>query len=1628
MKDTNKIVVKKASEHNLQNIDVSIPKNQMTVVTGVSGSGKSSLAFDTIFREGQRRYLESFSSYARSFLGKAGKPSMESISGLLPSISIDQKTTTANSRSTVGTLSEIYDFLRLLFARLGKSDQPYLKLDRSLFSFNSPHGACPICKGLGVQDRIDPDLLISDPTKTVRDGAFAMTTPSGYIVYSQVTMDVLNDVCNAHDFSVDIPWQELTEEQKKVILHGSNRIKVPFGKHPLENRLKWSGITAKPRDEGFYTGIVTIMEDILKRDRNGNILRFARSITCPSCNGTRLNSNALSVKFNGKNIADLNSLSLLELDTFLSNIELKDNSKKIADLIISEIAKRIKILDQLGLGYLTLDRESTTLSGGEAQRIRLAIQTLGDLQNVLYVLDEPSIGLHPQHNGALISALAGLQQKGNTLLVVEHDEDFIRNSTNLIDIGPKAGIEGGELLYSGKTSEFFKEDHPNSLTWKLLKEDPDYKSLSLSRSGSGKVLQIKGAVINNLQNVDASFKLGCLNVVCGVSGAGKSSLIEQTLVRALRQKLYRAKEISGKHDSIEGIEDINKIIDINQSPIGRTPRSNPATYTKLFDHIRGLFAEQPMSKENGWKKNRFSFNVKGGRCEHCQGAGIQEIGMHFLNNISVPCQHCNGKRFNAETLEAKYKGKSIFDVLKLSIQEAAEFFEENKKISKFLSALLDLGLGYIKLGQPSTTLSGGEAQRVKLASELAKPDTGSTLYILDEPTTGLHLYDIIHLLKALHKLVDSGNTVIIIEHHPQIIFSADHILELGPGSGDNGGTIIFSGTAAEMLESNNSVYVNSISSKVKPEFQKVISTKNFIELENVSTHNLKNISLKIPHNKLTVITGVSGSGKSSLAFDTIFAEGHKRFTESLSTYARRFMKNLSQPEFDKLTGLSPTIAINQRSRSNNPRSTVGTFTEIYDLLRLLFARASTNDNSKRQPLSNEFSFNHEAGACPVCKGLRNKMKPDPIKIVSNPEKSLIAGALNGTKTGKFYGDPWGQHVAILKAVGIELNFDFSKPWNELSTDEQKIAMYGTGKKSFDVNWQFKRKNREGEHKWKSDWLGFCGYIEEEYQRKHQDKRGIALLPLFSSIECETCSGSGLKREILNYKIAGLNIYEFTLFSIKKISNYLSELNLDYSGFSTIQNKVINEVNPFVQAKLQKLIDVGLGYLTLARKTDSLSGGELHRLQLTVHSGGNLTGVTYILDEPTIGLHPRDTEKMISTLKELRDKGNTVLVVEHDKDMISNADHLIELGPEAGTEGGKILANCAADNLEKLGKTQTYQYINGKKKLHQSTRRSANNTAFKINGANANNLKNIDVTFYKGLITTITGVSGSGKSSLLFDVIYNSFKNKRISQAKSIVGFEQFDSVVLVDQQPIAKSSVSTPATFSGVFDRIRKLFAATELAKSFGINHSNFSYLNKVGQCSNCKGLGYKEVSMDFLSDVQLECDVCHGKRYKEEILNIPYIGSNISEVLDMTIKNSAKFFSDNNRIIYYLQILTEVGLGYLTLGQPLNTLSGGENQRLKLAKALLDSKQDQQVLYLLDEPSTGLHFADISKLLILLEKIRDAGNTIIIVEHNTDIIKASDWVIDLGPEGGDEGGYLLASCPPEELKDVKESITGRYL
>ncbi len=682
----NKIIVKNASENNLKNIDVEIEHNKITVVTGVSGSGKSSLAYDIVCNEAQRRYISSFSTRARQHLKRLKRPDVEQITGLLPTISVGQKTTNNNPRSTVGTMSEINDFMRLLFARLGKANKKNTKkIERRLFSFNTQYGACEHCKGLGIEEVIDAEKLIEDKNKTLREGALKITTPSGYTVYSQVTIDVMNQVCNAHNFNVDIPWKDLTPEQKKIILYGTNIIKIPFGKHTLESRMKWSGITAKPREEGFYKGIIPVMEEILKRDRNKNILRFVTSQKCSVCKGKRLNEDALSIIYKNKNIADFFEMTIENLHNYFNSNEFSKQANTVELSIKEAILKRTNFLLKLGLGHLKLNRNSGTLSGGEAQRIRLVNILTSQVRNTLFVLDEPSIGLHPKDNKKLISILQELVNNGNTVLIVEHDEETILNSNNIIDIGTYAGVNGGNLMYSGTLDSFISKNIKNSITHDFLTGKNKIKIPKIRRTQKGKFLTIKNANNNNLKNISIKIPLGVLTVVTGVSGAGKSSLIHNVLANKIKKEINKATNLTiGQHFEIHGIENISKLIEIDQSPIGRTPRSNPATYTKLFDYIRDLFASLPEAKEKKWKKGRFSFNNKGGRCETCQGAGLVQIGMHFMGNVDIVCTDCNGKRFNNETLSVKFNGKNIYDVLEMSINDAVVFFAGKPKITRIL--------------------------------------------------------------------------------------------------------------------------------------------------------------------------------------------------------------------------------------------------------------------------------------------------------------------------------------------------------------------------------------------------------------------------------------------------------------------------------------------------------------------------------------------------------------------------------------------------------------------------------------------------------------------------------------------------------------------------------------------------------------------------------------------------------------------------------------------------------------------------------------------------------------------------------------------------------------------------------
>ncbi|MBM6787099.1 excinuclease ABC subunit UvrA [Ligilactobacillus salivarius] len=925
----NKIKIRGARAHNLKNIDVDIPKDKLVVVTGLSGSGKSSLAFDTLYAEGQRRYVESLSAYARQFLGQMDKPDVDSIDGLSPAISIDQKTTSKNPRSTVGTVTEINDFLRLLWARVGtpicpndgheitsqspeqmvdkilelpertklqilapivrgkkgqhkkiiekvKKDgfvriivdgeihdvEEEIELDKNkkhdisvvvdrivlkdgirsrlfdsleaalrltngnvavdvigdkmlqfsenfscpycgftigeleprIFSFNAPFGACPDCDGIGVKLEVDKDLVIPDDTKTLNEGALAPWNP----ISSKYYPTMLQQACEAFGIDMDTPFKDLPDKDKKIILYGAGDREFHF-----KFKSDFGGL--KDIDTTFE-GVIPNVERRY-RETNSDFTRdvmrqYMTSLTCQTCHGYRLNEQALSVKIAGKHIGEVSDFPINESLNFFENLTFSEQNQEIARPILKEIDDRLTFLKNVGLDYLTLSRSARTLSGGEAQRIRLATQIGSNLSGVMYVLDEPSIGLHQRDNDRLIASLKKMRDLGNTLIVVEHDEDTMRAADYLIDIGPGAGENGGQVIAAGTPKQVEKKR--NSLTGQYLSGKKYITIPNERRKGNGKKIEVKGASENNLKNIDVSFPLGEFIAVTGVSGSGKSTLVNMILKRALAQKLNHNSEKPGKYQRIEGVENIEKIIDIDQTPIGRTPRSNPATYTGVFDDIRGLFAQTNQAKLRGYGKGRFSFNIKGGRCEACKGDGIIKIEMNFLPDVYVPCEVCHGTRYNSETLEVEYKDKNIADILNMTVSEALTFFEPIPKIKRKLQTIVDVGLGYVKLGQPATTLSGGEAQRMKLASELHKKSNGKTFYILDEPTTGLHSEDIKRLLEVLQRLVDKGNTVLVIEHNLDVIKTADYLIDLGPEGGDGGGQIVATGTPEEVIKVNDS--------------------------------------------------------------------------------------------------------------------------------------------------------------------------------------------------------------------------------------------------------------------------------------------------------------------------------------------------------------------------------------------------------------------------------------------------------------------------------------------------------------------------------------------------------------------------------------------------------------------------------------------------------------------------------------------------------------------------------------------------------------------------------------------------------------------------------------------------------
>jgi excinuclease ABC subunit A len=1472
---------------------------------------------------------------------------------------------------------------------------------------------------------------------------------------------------------------------------------------------------------------------------------------------------------------------------FFASLELTPTQELIAAEVLKEVRNRLSFLQDVGLGYLSLDRGAPTLSGGESQRIRLASQIGAGLTGVLYVLDEPSIGLHARDNEKLLRSLKKLRDIGNSLIVVEHDEDTMRAADLLVDFGPGPGVKGGELISVGSIEDI--SSNAKSLTGQFLSRARSIRRPPTRRVGSGKTLRVLGAKHNNLRNIDVDFPLGRLIAVTGVSGSGKSSLVTDILSPALRNALNRAEDSPGAHRAIQGIEFLDKLIEIDQSPIGRTPRSNPATYTKLFDEMRDLFAELPESKRRGFLPGTFSFNTEIGRCSLCEGHGAIRLDMEFLADIWVPCAVCEGKRYSRSTLQVLFKGKSIADCLDLDVQQAIELFDAFPKIISKLRTLADVGLDYIKLGQPSPSLSGGEAQRIKLSRELSKRGTGQTMFVLDEPTTGLHFHDIDLLLQVLHSLVDKGNTVVVVEHNLDLIQSADWVIDLGPEGGAGGGILLCQGTPEQVARNPDSYtglaikqYLESRESgstkpkksasrksskaKVEPIASPLTSPAlQDIRVIGATQHNLKSVDVTIPKQAMTVFCGHSGSGKTSLAMETIYAEGQRRFVESLSPYVRQFVGQMPKPPVEKIEGLAPAIAIEQKGLSHTPRSTVGTVTEIYDYFRVLYARmgkqhctqcdapvesqtidqildrwmqkkeeASRNKklpqrclllapvtlqanqnlegflqdllrsgytrirvngktheidqelklpakqvsqlqvvidriqfdqiDRKRladsaatalglgsgiaqlamvddrpenrwaietyslhsachacgisfEPLSpHSFSFNSAIGWCEACSGIGTEAGADPMRFI-DAGLSLLEGGLHLWNP---VGNPMA--LAMVRAMGSHLDLPVEEPFRTWSrsqfhklfhgAEEVLIPIYSGEQLSFEFRYE-----------------GILPTLE--FMAKNNSWIKSQLQGQLGDVPCRVCGGSKVNPQASAMRWFDKPIADLMCMTLEDLQVWMQSLD-----FSSHQVQVGGELRREILQRLRFLVDVGLDYLTLGRTANTLSGGESQRIRLASQLGTGLSGVLYVLDEPTIGLHPRDNEKLIRAMHQLRDLGNTLLVVEHDRDVIRSSDSVRDFGPGAGSLGGTIVAQGSVEEILQNQASVTGPYLNGSKSIQIDQKRASiidpethqerpGCKWLTVRRAAHNTLKLIDVAFPLERLIAVTGPSGSGKSSLIQGILYPGLAQKFYRSNKvpgahgAIEGAEQLNKVLQVDQSPLGNSPTSTPATYTGVFDSIRQFYAS--LPNDGFIQSGSFSFNAGNGRCMACDGVGKQRIEMHFLPDVWIECEACQGKRYQDRVLAVKYRGKNINDVLESTTAEALEHFSEQPRIAKMLQIMCDVGLDYVKLGQSAPTLSGGEAQRVKLAAELVRPATGK-TLFVLDEPTTGLHFDDINKLMNLLNRLVDQGNSVVIIEHNLEVIRVVDWVIDLGPEAGKAGGQLVFEGSPQMLIDYGRS------
>ncbi len=1884
------VEIRGARQNNLKGIDVDLPLGQLTVVTGPSGSGKSSLAFETIYAEGQRRYVETFSPYMRQFLDRMDKPRVDDIRGIPPAIAIEQSNPVKTSRSTVGTMTEINDYLKLLWPRIAKAfcpscgreirpetakaiadqilrdcagqnvlitfwvavpaktepkeffgflqQQGYLRVlidnevirvdddpkkslrlgarvqviqDRiaitsenrarlveaietalrfgkgkvnvvpigsdsqpstlnphpfstgwhcahcdvdirppspGLFSFNNPLGACPECRGFGRTVTIDLSKAIPDRSLSIKQGAVRVFRGQEF---GESQKDLLR-ACAREDVDINIPFEELPKADQQFVIEGEKSVVAArergekYSDDDYDDD-RWYGV------RGFFRWAES---QVYKMHMRVLLSRYRSYTTCPRCNGGRFQPEALNYRIVAAvsdrrdgdqrsplqlTLPDFQALSIDNARDVLQNLEVP-SADKTAEMLRNEICARLNYLCEVGVSYLTLDRSTRTLSGGEVQRVNLTTCLGASLVNTLFVMDEPSIGLHPRDVGRLVRVMHNLRDRGNTLLVVEHEEQIIRAADNLIDIGPGRGEGGGELVFNGALDQLLFKN--KSLTADYLsgrKSIPVPKSRRRSKSA----IKVSGAREHNLKNIDVEVPLGVFTCVTGVSGSGKSTLIHDVLYR----NLLLAKGQSSDHEagackSVSGAHRIHEVVMVDQSLLARTPRSTPILYLGLYDRVRELFAGLPEALAQGLTASAFSFNSGSGRCERCSGTGFEKIEMQFLSDLYVRCAECEGKRFQSHVLKIKLHGKSIHDLLELTVHEAIQFFAkigELKTLSEPLDILDEVGLGYLRLGQPLNTLSGGESQRLKLVRYLAEnaerptsnvePRNGEAignrqsaignLFIFDEPTTGLHFDDVAMLLQVFQRLVGAGHSLIVIEHNPEVVKCADWIIDLGPEAGDEGGEIAAEGTPEQIARveaSHTGRFLKRVipsgregprkstrkversfayaqddseelarAAETAPRF-KINGTNGEIGIHGAREHNLKNIDVQIPRDQMVVITGLSGSGKSTLAFDILFAEGQRRFLDSMSPYARQFVEQLEKPDVDLVTGLPPSVAIEQRVTRGGGKSTVATVTEVYHFLRLLFAKTGTQfcpgcnlpvESQSVAALVRQIEAAAKRGPLKVLAPLVKARKGFHTDVARWAERQafdtlFVDGRL--IPVGEFRRLERFKEHSISVVVGAidakriakarnlaQRALEIGRGTAHLLDSKNNLTVVSTEMSCPNCGRAFEELDPRlfsfnSPHGACQECGGFGEIWDQEFQTAAEEtgdsvlenelraERESEWIDATEAHECPKCHGSRINEVARHVRVQGMTIDQFTSLSASDAAEKIDKLK-----FTGTQATIAADLIPEIRQRLLFMENVGLGYLALGRSAKTLSGGESQRIRLAAQLGSNLRGVLYVLDEPTIGLHPRDNLRLLDTLEALREKGNSLVIVEHDDETMRRADHIVDLGPLAGIHGGEVVATGTLRDIERAKNSETGRCLkNPPSHPTRESRRSLSTVEnwIEVHGARANNLKNVDTNFPVGRLTVITGISGSGKSTLMHDVLLPAVveqleNRKRKGNGdlfKLVSGTEEIEAVYEVDQSPIGKTSRSTPGTYIKVFDEIRNLYAQLPVSRVRGYSASRFSFNAEGGRCETCKGQGVIKLEMNFLPEALVPCEDCGGRRYNPQTLEVLYNEKSIGDVMEMTIEEAAEFFSAHPKIARPLSLLVETGLGYLKLGQPSPTLSGGEAQRLKLVTQLkrgVGRAENERIrkmrkpgstLYLLEEPTIGLHMADVDLLLKVLHRLVDEGNTVIVIEHNVSVMAEADYIVDLGPEAGAAGGKVVASGTPEQVAKSKTSRTAPFL